>query len=42
VAVRNYTSKALAPIGEMLRHGGYIPHADHFVPPDVSLADFTY
>lgn len=34
--------KTMEPVNEMLRHGGYIPHADHFVPPDVSLADFTY
>ncbi|MBN2578266.1 MAG: hypothetical protein JXB10_04675 [Pirellulales bacterium] len=34
--------QALAPIGEMLRRGGYIPHTDHFVPPDVSLEDFAY
>jgi uroporphyrinogen decarboxylase len=34
--------KAIEPVNEMLRRGGYIPHADHFVPPDVSLADFTY
>jgi len=26
----------------MLRQGGYIPHIDHFVPPGVSLEDFTY
>ena len=34
--------RAIGPVGEMLRRGGYIPHADHFVPPDVSLANFTY
>jgi hypothetical protein len=33
---------ALEPIDEMLRHGGYIPHIDHFVPPEVSWKDFTY
>jgi uroporphyrinogen decarboxylase len=27
---------------EMLRHGGYIPHVDHQVPPDVSWEDFKY
>jgi uroporphyrinogen decarboxylase len=26
----------------MLRHGGYIPHVDHQVPPDVSWEDFKY
>ena len=39
---RESIDRAIAPVGEMLRRGGYIPHADHFVPPDVSLADFTY
>lgn len=34
--------RAIEPVGEMLRRGGYIPHADHFVPPDVSLANFTH
>jgi uroporphyrinogen decarboxylase len=27
---------------EMLRHGGYIPHVDHQVPPDVSWENFKY
>ena len=26
----------------MLAHGGYIPHVDHHVPPDVSWEDFAY
>ena len=26
----------------MLARGGYIPHVDHHVPPDVSWADFAY
>ena len=39
---RQSIDQALAPVGEMLRRGGYIPHADHFVPPDVSLQDFAY
>ena len=30
------------PISKMLRHGGYIPHIDHLVPPGVSLEDFAY
>jgi uroporphyrinogen-III decarboxylase len=33
---------ALEPVAEMLEHGGFIPHIDHFVPPDVSLENFTY
>jgi uroporphyrinogen decarboxylase len=27
---------------EMLRHGGFIPHVDHQVPPDVSWENFKY
>jgi hypothetical protein len=27
---------------EMLRHGGYVPHVDHQVPPDVSWENFKY
>jgi uroporphyrinogen decarboxylase len=34
--------KALEPMDEMLRRGGYIPHIDHLVPPSVSFDDFTY
>jgi len=26
----------------MLKRGGYIPHVDHHVPPDVSLENFVY
>ncbi len=26
----------------MLKKGGYIPHADHLIPPDVSLKNFLY
>jgi len=29
--------QAIEPVGEMLRRGGYIPHADHFVPPTFPL-----
>jgi hypothetical protein len=39
---REAIDRAIEPVEEMLRHGGYVPHADHFVPPDVSLADFSY
>lgn len=41
-AGRDAIDKALEPVAEMLRFGGYIPHVDHFIPPSVSLADFTY
>ncbi len=34
--------QALLPIGAMLRHGGYIPHIDHFVPPNVSFDEFVW
>ena len=26
----------------MLQHGGYVPHADHLIPPDVSWENFKY
>jgi Uroporphyrinogen decarboxylase (URO-D) len=31
----------LAAIAELVPLGGYIPFADHFIPPDVSLESFT-
>ena len=31
-----------AKIPFMLAHGGYIPHVDHMVPPDVSWEHFKY
>jgi uroporphyrinogen decarboxylase len=31
-----------AKIPPLLEQGGYIPHIDHTVPPDVSYADFLY
>ena len=34
--------RALEPVADMLRQGGYIPHIDHFVPPGVAFADFAY
>ncbi|MCX6929257.1 MAG: hypothetical protein NT154_39465, partial [Verrucomicrobia bacterium] len=34
--------QALTPVAQLLEHGGYIPHVDHFVPPEVSLDNFTY
>ncbi len=39
---KNTIDAALEPMDAMLRRGGYIPHIDHFVPPDVSFDDFTY
>ena len=32
----------LEPVKTVLKTGGYIPFADHFVPPDVHLSDFKY
>jgi uroporphyrinogen decarboxylase len=36
---RELQAKLVPP---MLGHGGYVPMVDHAVPPDVSLADFSY
>lgn len=32
----------LAKIPELLKRGGFIPHIDHSVPPDISWQDFKY
>ena len=32
----------LKPVDAVLASGGYVPFGDHFVPPDVSLEDFSY
>jgi uroporphyrinogen decarboxylase len=34
--------KVLEPVEEVLKTGGYIPHVDHLVPPDVSWENFKY
>ena len=26
----------------LMREGGYIPHTDHSLPPDISFANYTY
>jgi len=39
---RQSIDRALEPVGEMLRRGGYIPHIDHFIPPNVSFEDFSH
>jgi len=31
-----------AKVPFMLKHGGYVPHVDHHVPPDVSWENFVY
>jgi len=32
----------LEPVAAVLKTGGYIPFGDHFIPPDVSWANFRY
>ena len=32
----------LEPVQEVLNTGGYIPHLDHFVSPDVDFENFSY
>lgn len=32
----------LEPVKEVLKTGGYIPFADHFIPPEVSWENFNY
>jgi len=32
----------LEDIAELLKSGGYIPHGDHLIPPEVSWEDFRY
>jgi len=37
-----HVDKLLTAVEYVLKTGGYIPYADHFIPPDISFADFTY
>ncbi len=39
---KNEIDRFLEPIAELLKTGGYIPHGDHLIPPDVSWEDFRY
>jgi len=32
----------LAPVNELLKHGGYVPHGDHLISPGVSWEQFKY
>ncbi|MCO6452799.1 MAG: hypothetical protein J5I90_18600 [Caldilineales bacterium] len=32
----------LAPVSELLKHGGYVPHGDHCISPGVSWEQFKY
>lgn len=34
--------RALEPVEQVLKTGGYIPFGDHFIPPDVPWESFTY
>ena len=34
--------RILEPIKEVIEAGGYIPHCDHFIPPDVDFESFSY
>jgi uroporphyrinogen decarboxylase len=39
---RKKIDEMLSVVKETLQFGGYIPFLDHFVPPDVDLANFKY
>jgi uroporphyrinogen-III decarboxylase len=32
----------LEPVGRVLKTGGYVPHCDHFVPPEIPWEEFKY
>ena len=34
--------RALIPVEEVLKTGGFVPFGDHFIPPDVKWEDFLY
>jgi len=39
---RKRIDEVLKPVSEVLKHGGYIPFADHLIPPGVSWENFKY
>ncbi|HPO14817.1 MAG TPA: uroporphyrinogen decarboxylase family protein [Candidatus Hydrogenedentes bacterium] len=39
---RDAIDRALKPVAEVLKTGGFIPFGDHFIPPDVGWEDFQY
>lgn len=39
---RTINEELEAKIPFMLKKGGYIPHVDHSIPPDVPLENFVY
>lgn len=32
----------LAHVKETLKYGGYVPHGDHLIPPEVDFKNFAY
>jgi uroporphyrinogen decarboxylase len=41
-AGRKAIDRELGRIAPLLEQGGFIPHLDHLVPPDISFADYQY
>jgi uroporphyrinogen decarboxylase len=39
---RDAIDRELDRVAPLLAQGGFIPHLDHLVPPDISLADYMY
>ena len=39
---RAQIDELLKPVETVLKTGGYIPYADHFIPPEVHLDEFSY
>ena len=39
---RSAIDTELERIRRVMELGGFIPHVDHLVPPDVSMADYMY
>jgi uroporphyrinogen decarboxylase len=39
---REAIDRELERIAPLLEQGGYVPHLDHLVPPDISLSDYMY
>jgi len=35
-------NQILEPVADVLKQGGYIPTADHFIPPEIEWEDFKY
>jgi uroporphyrinogen decarboxylase len=41
-AGRSAIDRELARVAPLLEQGGYVPHLDHLVPPDISFDDYAY